>query len=83
MVLGHKSFTQMFSFSKILVAVGKNGPKLHKILRLVPNVLTAIQKFFLLYHHVPNAILYRTNWIPPLAQLLKVPTIFDQLISHF
>ena len=65
MVLGRKIISQMFSFSKILVNIGKNGTKLHKIIQLVPIVLTVIQNFHLLYHHVPSVIVYRTNWIPP------------------
>ena len=67
MVLSHKILSQMFSFSKIFFDIGKNGAKLHKIIQLVPNVLTVIQDFHTLYHHVPSVIVYRTNWIPPLG----------------
>ena len=36
MVFGHKIFSQMFSFSKILVDFGKNYAKLHKNIQLLP-----------------------------------------------
>ena len=61
----HKILSQMLSFSKILVVFGTNYAKLHKNIQLVPHVLTAIENFLLLYHHVLSAILYRTNWITP------------------
>ena len=59
MILGHKlkcsRFLNIGRFLSIWFKFGKKQSQYH-------NVLTAIHKF-LLYHHVPSVIVYRTNWI--------------------
>ena len=78
----HKILSQMLSFSKILVVFGTNYAKLHKNIQLVPHVLTAIENFLLLYHHVLSAILYRTNWITPPPEWGGGGSKVTNLIGH-
>ena len=47
MVLGHKVLSQMFSFSKILADIGKNGAKFYKIIQLVPQCTNCNSEFSL------------------------------------
>ena len=72
MVLGHKIFTQIFSFPKISVNVGKNGATFAlNYIVCTPNVLTEIQIISLLYHYVPSLIVNRTDLIPPPVTPIK------------